>query len=155
MGLRDTVKKAAGTVAAGLSIALAPGAARAMDTAGDVIVAPRLVLPSQEVYQSAPESLMGEPEPLHLRVVKHPAFAGAIGLCATGFAGVKVMEQVNKKQASKMRDLLASSSGVDIDASILDEVNTGMGTPLLILGVGDCVSTVALDRISLCCHSSL
>ena len=58
------------------SFALAPGAARAMDTG--VAVAPRLVLPSQEAFMQSPQSLMSEPDPLHLRVVKHPVSVGFV-----------------------------------------------------------------------------
>jgi hypothetical protein len=40
-----------------------------------VAVQPRLVLPSQEAFMQRPESLMSEPDPLHIRVVKHPVSA--------------------------------------------------------------------------------
>jgi len=50
MGLRDKIKKTVGTLAAGISIALAaPGVSKAMDEGG-VAVQPRLVLPSQEAF---------------------------------------------------------------------------------------------------------
>ena len=123
MGLRDSIKTAAGTVAAGLTFALAaPGGARAMDSGeAGVMAPPRLVLPSQEAYQYSPASLVGEPDPIHIRVVKHPAFVGTIGICAAGYAGKVVVDQLQKKQAEQMRSVLSTKSGVDIDASILDE----------------------------------
>ena len=99
---------------------MAPGAARAMDSG--VAVQPRLVLPSQEAFQHRPEVLMSEPDPIYLRVVKHPAFAGTVGIVAAGAAGNAVYKQMQKKQTESMRSMLSSNSGIDIDASILDEV---------------------------------
>lgn len=118
MGLRDNLKKVGATVAAGLSFAMMPGAARAMDT----VVQPRLMLPSQEAYQNRPADLMSEPDALPIRIVKHPAFAGAVGLAAAGGIGKVVLTQVQKKQTDSMRSMLSSKSGIGIDASILDEV---------------------------------
>ena len=66
---------------------------------------------------------MSEPEPVYLRVIKHPVFVGAVGICAAGAAGTVVMSQVQKKQTEQMRSLLSSKSGVGIDASILDEAS--------------------------------
>ena len=66
---------------------------------------------------------MSEPEPIYLRVIKHPVFVGAVGICAAGAAGTVVMSQVQKKQTEQMRSLLSSKSGIGIDASILDEAS--------------------------------
>jgi hypothetical protein len=169
MGMRDTLKKAVGTVAAGIrsalpaplrslhargagqrrflrrpkpnpkprpplthpcvastfavhSFALAPGAARAMDSEGGVAVQPRLVLPSQEAFMQRPELLMSEPEPLHIRVVQSPIFQGSVGIVAAGAVGGVVYQQMQKRQTESMRSMLSSKGGIDIDASILDEV---------------------------------
>jgi len=119
MGLRDNMKKAVGTVAAGISFALAPSAARAMDSG--VITQPRLVLPSQEAFMQRPEVLMSEPDPIHIRVVKSPIFQGSVGIVAAGAAGAAIYQQVQKKQTESMRSMLSSTAGVDLDASILDE----------------------------------
>jgi hypothetical protein len=121
MGMRDTLKKAVGTVAAGISFALAPGAARAMDSEGGVAVQPRLVLPSQEAFMQRPELLMSEPEPLHIRVVQSPIFQGSVGIVAAGAVGGVVYQQMQKRQTESMRSMLSSKGGIDIDASILDE----------------------------------
>ena len=153
MGLRDNMKKAVGTVAAGIrsalhaprgvlqarsairvtatdaslravpipaSFALAPSAARAMDSG--VITQPRLVLPSQEAFMQRPEVLMSEPDPIHIRVVKSPIFQGSVGIVAAGAAGAAIYQQVQKKQTESMRSMLSSTAGIDLDASILDEV---------------------------------
>ena len=45
-----------------------------------------------------------------------------MGICAAGAVGKVVMDQVNKKQTESMRSMLSSQAGIDIDASILDEV---------------------------------
>jgi len=50
------------------------------------------------------------------------AFAGAVGICAAGAAGKVVMTQVQKKKTESMRSMLSSQAGIEIDASILDEV---------------------------------
>jgi hypothetical protein len=76
----------------------------------------------QEAFHYRPQELMSEPDPIHMRVVKHPAFAGAVGIVAAGAAGNAIYQQVQKKQTESMRSLLSSNSGIDIDASILDEV---------------------------------
>ena len=104
------------------SFALAPGAARAMDSEGGVAVQPRLVLPSQEAFMQRPELLMSEPEPLHIRVVQSPIFQGSVGIVAVGAAGGVVYQQMQKRQTESMRSMLSSQAGIDIDASILDEV---------------------------------
>lgn len=170
MGMRDTLKKAVGTLAAGIrsatpsplrsphgrgaghtysadvsaaldpkprlllthlrvastlavhSFALAPGAARAMDSEGGVAVQPRLVLPSQEAFIQRPELLMSEPEPLHIRIVQSPIFQGSVGIVAAGAAGSVVYKQIQKRQTESMRSMLSSNAGIDIDSSILDEV---------------------------------
>ena len=49
-------------------------------------------------------------------------FVGAVGLVAAGATGNVIMQQVQKKQTESMRTLLSSKSGLNIDASILDEV---------------------------------
>ena len=77
------------------SFALAPGAARAMDTG--VAVAPRLVLPSQEAFMQSPQSLMSEPDPLHLRVVKHPVSVGFVKM------DVDAWEREPREQDDSMR----------------------------------------------------
>ena len=57
------------------------------------------------------------------------AFAGAVGICAAGAVGKVVMDQVNKKQTESMRSMLSSQAGIDIDASILDEVLSTLSPP--------------------------
>jgi len=64
---------------------------------------------------------MSEPDALPLRIIKHPIFVGAVGLVAAGATGNVIMQQVQKKQTESMRTLLSSKSGLNIDASILDE----------------------------------
>ncbi len=92
-----------------------------------VITQPRLVLPSQEAFMQRPEVLMSEPDPIHIRVVKSPIFQGSVGIVAAGAAGAAVYQQVQKKQTESMRSMLSSTSGIDIDASILDEVQLTHG----------------------------
>ncbi|EKX53128.1 hypothetical protein GUITHDRAFT_101565 [Guillardia theta CCMP2712] len=83
---------------------------------------PKIVLPSQEAY-AARVAELADPnfKPLPLRVVTHPAFIGGAGIVAAGGVGYMLYQNVEKKKAEQLRQMLSQKSGIEIDASILDD----------------------------------
>jgi len=134
MGLRDKAKKFAAGVAAAFAVGFVPTKAFAADTVTPEPQATEqeagqqqqsqgpMLLPSQAAHMK--RLAAGGQGPVVATIKK---IAGdkrlymVVGAAAAGAGGYTVMKNKAKSDADKARSFLSQTSGIDIDASILDE----------------------------------
>eukprot|EP00282_Hemiselmis_andersenii_P008173 CAMPEP_0114132694 /NCGR_PEP_ID=MMETSP0043_2-20121206/13228_1 /TAXON_ID=464988 /ORGANISM="Hemiselmis andersenii, Strain CCMP644" /LENGTH=413 /DNA_ID=CAMNT_0001226219 /DNA_START=38 /DNA_END=1279 /DNA_ORIENTATION=- len=134
MGLRDKVKKFAAGVAAAFAVGFVPTKAFAADTVApepqaqeqeagqQQQVAGPMLLPSQAAHMKRLAAGGDGPVVATVKkIAKDKRLYMVVGAAAAASGGYTVIQKKKKDDAEKARSFLSQTSGINIDASILDE----------------------------------